>query len=108
MGTGGGDYDGRKVAEARELVKTALRSYPQLAKDEKKRDFLNRQVQGITLQQAEKDYKTANFYERTGHETSAYFYYQIVRQRYLGTKYFEMATERMNVLKAKAAKSDSK
>jgi len=108
MGTGGADYDGRKVAEARELVKTALRSYPQLAKDEKKRDFLNRQVQGITLQQAEKDYKTANFYERTGHEPSAYFYYQIVRQRYPGTKYFEMATERMHVLKAKAEKSDSK
>jgi outer membrane protein assembly factor BamD (BamD/ComL family) len=108
MGTGGADYDGRKVAEARELVKTALRSYPQLAKDEKKRDFLNRQVQGITLQQAEKDYKTAAFYERTGHEPSAYFYYQIVRQRYPGTKYFEMATERMHVLKAKAEKSDTK
>jgi outer membrane protein assembly factor BamD (BamD/ComL family) len=108
MGTGGADYDGRKVAEARELVKTALRSYPELARDEKKRDFLNRQLQGITLQQAEKDYKMANFWERTGHEPSAYFYYQIVRQRYPGTKYFEMATERMLVLKAKAEKSDSK
>jgi outer membrane protein assembly factor BamD (BamD/ComL family) len=108
MGTGGADYDGRKVAEARELVKTALRSYPQLAQDEKKRDFLNRQLQGITLQQAEKDYKMANFWERTGHEPSAYFYYYIVRQRYPGTKYFEMATERMHVLKAKAEKSDSK
>ncbi|MFL5241686.1 MAG: tetratricopeptide repeat protein [Gemmataceae bacterium] len=108
MSTGGADYDGRKVAEARELVKTALRSYPQIAKDDKKREFLDRQLQGITLQQAEKDYKMADFWERTGHEPSAYFYYQIVRQRYPGTKYFEMATERMHAIKAKAEKSNAK
>jgi outer membrane protein assembly factor BamD (BamD/ComL family) len=108
MGTGGAQYDGRKVAEARELVKTAMRNYPQLAQDEKKKEFLNRQLQGMTLQQAEKDYEMGRIYERTGHPQSAYFLYQIVRQRYPDTKFFEMATQRMNELKIKAEKSDEK
>src|SRR5439155_25249444 len=42
MSTGGSDYDGRKVAEARHLVDTALRSCPELAA--KKEDFWQRQL----------------------------------------------------------------
>jgi outer membrane protein assembly factor BamD (BamD/ComL family) len=102
MSTGGADYDGRKVAEARQLVHTALMNYPELAKQ--KEDFLQRQMVGITLQQAEKDYKIAEFYRRTGHPCSAYFYYEIVRRRYPGTKYFDLATERMHELRAKVEK----
>ena len=82
MSTGGPDYDGRKVAEARLLVDSALRNYPELARD--KSGFLERQLGSITYQQAEKDYMTAEFYRRTGHPGSAYFYYEIVRRRYPG------------------------
>jgi outer membrane protein assembly factor BamD (BamD/ComL family) len=103
MSTGGADYDGRKVAEARRLVDTAFRTYPELAS--KKEDFLVRQLGGITVQQAEKDYKMAEFYRRTGHPESAYFYYEIVRRRYPGTKFFELATDRMNELRAQVDKS---
>jgi outer membrane protein assembly factor BamD (BamD/ComL family) len=103
MSTGGADYDGRKVVEARRLVDTAFRSCPELA--QKKEDFLVRQLGGITVQQAEKDYKTAEFYRRTGHPESAYFYYEIVRRRYPGTKFFDLATERMNELKDKVDKA---
>src|SRR5262249_425610 len=53
LGTGGPEYDGRKVVEARQLVDTALRSYPKLA--EKERDFLEQQLKNINIQQAEKD-----------------------------------------------------
>jgi outer membrane protein assembly factor BamD (BamD/ComL family) len=102
MSTGGSDYDGRKVAEARQLVDVALRSYPELASQ--KEDFLKRQLVGITMQQAEKDYKVAEFYRRTGHPQSAYFYYEIVRRRYPGTKFFDLATERMHELRAAAEK----
>lgn len=105
MSTGGSDYDGRKVAEARILVDTALRNYPGLASQ--KNAFLERQLIGITLQQAEKDYKIAEFYRRTGHPCSAYFYYEIVRRRYPGTKYFDLATERMHELRAKLEKEQS-
>src|SRR5262249_5066862 len=104
MSTGGSDYDGRKVAEARQLVDTALRSYPELANSEEKREFLNRQLIGIALQQAEKDYKVAEFYKRTGHPGSAYFYYGIVRQRYPGSKYADQAAKRMEELRAKLDK----
>ncbi len=100
MSTGGSDYDGRKVAEARQLVDVALRNYPNLATT--KQDFLERQLFGITMQQAEQDYKKAEFYRRIGKPKSAYFYYEIVRRRYPGTKFFDLATERMHEIKALA------
>lgn len=97
MSTGGPDYDGRKVAEARLLVDTALRNYPELARE--KSGFLERQLGSITYQQAQKDYQTAEFYRRTGHPGSAYFYYEIVRRRYPGSKFADLATERMNQIR---------
>src|SRR5262249_21912498 len=59
MSTGGADYDGRKVAEARKLVQAAFQSYPELARDKEK--FLTEQLIGINMQQAEKDFKIAEF-----------------------------------------------
>jgi outer membrane protein assembly factor BamD (BamD/ComL family) len=103
LSTGGAAYDGRKVAEARRLVDTALRNYPEFAN--KKSEFLNRQLFSITMQQAEKDYEAAEFYRRTGHPCSAYFCYEIVRRRYPGTKYCDLATLHMQVLRAKLEKT---
>jgi outer membrane protein assembly factor BamD (BamD/ComL family) len=95
MGTGGAKYDGRKVAEARILVDKALRNYPELGSG-KKREFMERQLVGITLQQAEKDYEIGEFYRKKGKAPSAYFYYEIVRRRYPGTRFADLATERMH------------
>jgi TolA-binding protein len=105
LSTGGADYDARKVGEARKYVDTALRNYV-LPSD--KNAFLERQLAGITMQQAEKDFKIAEFYRRTGHPGSAYFYYEIVRRRYPGTPYFDKATERMYELKANQEAGKSK
>jgi len=58
----------------------------------------------VEAEQAEKDFKIAEFYRRTDHPGSAYFYYEIVRRRYPGTKYAEQAIERMHELRAKAEK----
>ncbi len=102
LSTGGADYDGRKVAEARKLVQSAFDNYPELAN--KKRDFLERQLGGITLQQAEKDYRMAEFWKRTGHIGSAYFYFEMVQRRYPNTKFAAMAKDQVELLKAKAAK----
>jgi outer membrane protein assembly factor BamD (BamD/ComL family) len=102
MSTGGADYDGRKVAEARQLVQTALTNYPQLARE--KHEFLDRQLKTIELQQAEKEFKAAQFYERTGHPASAFWCYAVLRQRYPTTKYAQEAGVRMNDLRAKAEK----
>lgn len=102
MSTGGADYDGRKCAEARELIQVAKRNYHEFA--DEKSAFMDRQVAGITKQQAEKDYKIAEFYRRTGHPGAAYFYYEVVRRRYPGTPYFDQATERMHDLRRKMEK----
>ncbi len=106
MSTGGPDYDGRKVAEARLLVDSALRNYPELARD--KSGFLERQLGSITYQQAQKDYLTAEFYRRTGHPGSAYFYYEIVRRRYPGTKFADLSTDRMNQIRHQVEESGAK
>lgn len=98
LSTGGADYDGRKVAEARMLVHSAFSNYPELAE---KKDFLTRQLVGITMQQAEKDFKVAEFYERTKHPSSAYFYYELVRRRFPGTPYAEESKIRMASLREK-------
>jgi tetratricopeptide (TPR) repeat protein len=109
--TGGSDYDTRKCAEAREMVPIALASYhemehqdPKLSRE--KEEFLRRQLAGITMQQAEKDYKMADFYRRTGRPESAFFLYEVVRRRYAGTKYADLATEQMHTIRAKADKED--
>lgn len=106
MSTGGPDYDGRKLAEARILVDTALRSYPELARE--KAGFLERQLGSISFQQAQKDFQTAEFYRRTNHPGSAYFYYEIVRRRYPGSKYADLATAKMEEVRRKAEENDGK
>ncbi|HEV3446287.1 MAG TPA: tetratricopeptide repeat protein [Gemmataceae bacterium] len=103
---GGPDYDGRKVVEARKLVDSAFRNYPELA--HKDAEFLNRQLFSISMQQAEKDYRVAEFYERTGKPCSAFFCYEIVRRRYPGTKYFDKASARINDLRTKVEKEQAK
>jgi len=107
MGTGGADYDGRKVVEARKLVQAALSSYPELAGDPEKRKFLTRQLAGITMQQAEKDFKIAEFWRRKGHPGSAYWYYGLVVQRYPKTTFAEMAAKRMEEILGEVEKENA-
>ncbi len=92
---GGPDYDGRKLAEARALVDTALRAFPEIQRDPVKRESLQQTLIGINEQQAEKDFRVAEFYRRTKKPAPAYFYYEIVRRRYPGTEWADQATERM-------------
>jgi Outer membrane lipoprotein/Tetratricopeptide repeat len=105
LSTGGPEYDGRKAAEARKLVDAALRNYPELSNDPKKREYLERQLAGINLQQAAKDYGMAEFWKRTGHPGAAYFQFGIVKQRYPNTKYMAMADQQMQELSGKLEKT---
>jgi TolA-binding protein len=103
MGTGGADYDGRKVAEARKLVHDAMRM-SQLS--EERKQALADLLKSISAQQAEKDFQMADFWRRTGHPGSAYFYYEIVRRRYPGTDAATRATEQMLEIRAKLTQEE--
>ena len=103
--TGGSPYDGQKAAEALQLVHHAEAVMPEF-RSEDKSEFLTRQKFAIRAQQADKDYKMAQFYEQTGHPGSAYFYYEIVRRRYPGTKYSDLATARLQDLKDKGERGE--
>jgi hypothetical protein len=69
---------------------------------------MERQLVSITLQQADKDYRMAEFYRRTGHPEAAYFYFEIVRRRYPGTKYAEHAALEMEGLRGKVDKQGAR
>lgn len=100
--TGGADYDSRKVAEARELVQAALYNYPELRA--KKEEFLSSKLLGINAQQAEKDFKIAEFYKRTDHPGSAWFYYELVVRRYPGTEHARLAAQKKEELRVRLEK----
>jgi outer membrane protein assembly factor BamD (BamD/ComL family) len=98
--TGGPQYDGKETAEAMRLINNAKASSPTLAREQEGK-FLDQQALIVRYQQAEKDYQTAEFYRRTGHPGSAWFYYELVKRRYAGIKpWAEMAVTRQQELKA--------
>jgi outer membrane protein assembly factor BamD (BamD/ComL family) len=105
MSTGGPDYDGRKTAEARKLVQVAFTSYPKLAHDNEK--FLYKQLDSITLQQADKDLMVGDFYKRTGHPGSAFWYYELVMRRYPNTPQAQQAQQKRDEIRARLDKEAS-
>ena len=99
--TGGSVYDMRGVEESKKLLMTAMGAYPELAKDD---GWVRGQLASINTQQADRDYKIAEFYERTGHPGSAYFYYELVCRRYPNSELADKAAKRKGELKGKADK----
>jgi hypothetical protein len=96
--TGGSMYDLRGVEESKKLLLTNLNAYQELARDE---EWVRQQLTNINTQQADRDFRIAQFYERTGHPASAYFYYELVCRRYGGSEYATKAAQRKADLKAK-------
>jgi TolA-binding protein len=101
LATGGADYDGRKVAEARLLIDAALNKYPTLR--DKKEEFLKK-LMGIDFQQAEKDFRMAEYWRRTSHPASAWWYYKLILRRYPNTPQAEQSKKRMEELRVKLEK----
>lgn len=101
--TGGPVYDGQKTAEALSLVHHMEATDPRYVQDQDKSKWLTRQKMAIRIQQAQKDFEQAEYYERSGHPGSAYFYYDMVIRRYPGTKYSDQAKEKL--IKLDAAKN---
>ena len=105
MVNGGSMYDTRPLAEAIDLIQRAT-AYPELQRNDN--EFLTRQLSNISNQQADKDYNIAEFYRRTGHPGSAYFYYELVRRRYPGTTYSEKAIKGLEEMRRKLDKQQAK
>jgi outer membrane protein assembly factor BamD (BamD/ComL family) len=99
----GPEYDDTKLAEARHLVDVALRKYPEL-RDPQSQAYLETTVAAIHDRQAQKDFNIAEFYRRTGLPGSAYFYYELVRRRYSGTRWAQLAEQRIQELRAQVEK----
>jgi len=102
----GPEYDDTKLAEARQLIDVALRKYPEL-RDPQSQTYLQTTLTAIHDRQAQKDFNIAEFYRRTGLPGSAYFYYELVRRRYSGTRWAQLAEERIQELRAQVEKGQS-
>jgi outer membrane protein assembly factor BamD (BamD/ComL family) len=96
LATGGTEYDLRALEESKKLLMNMQGAYPELARDQK---WIETQLASMNIQQADRDFKIAEFYRRTGHPGSAYFYYELVIRRYPRTDYAAKATERKAELK---------
>jgi outer membrane protein assembly factor BamD (BamD/ComL family) len=96
--TGGSVYDLRGVEESKKLLLTNLNAYQELARDQ---DWVAQQLTNINTQQADRDFRIAEFYQRTGHAGSAYFYYELVCRRYAGSEYATKAAQRKLEIRAK-------
>jgi outer membrane protein assembly factor BamD (BamD/ComL family) len=105
LSTGGSCYDCRAVEESRKLIDVAARAYPQLM--QKDQDWISRQLVSVNLQQADRDFNIAEFYRRTGHPGSAYFYYELVIRRYPNTEYADKATARKSEMRDKVTQEQS-
>ena len=94
-----------EAAEARDLVGTVGPDglIPKVAAERK--EFFTNQIVAINMQQADHDFKFAEFYQRTGHPGSAYFYFKIIERHYPGTQYAQKATERIKILDAQRPKT---
>lgn len=99
--TGGAPYDGRKAAEALKLIHQARLTSPEMANN--RADFLDRQAKIVRIMQAEKDFDIAEFYRRTGHPASAWFYYELVRRRFQETEFHGKAIARMKEINSDLA-----
>src|SRR5438105_292741 len=82
-----------------------MRAYPQLV--QKDQDWISRQLVSVNLQQADRDFNIGEFYRRTGHPGSAYFYYELVLRRYPNTEYADKASARKNEMRDKVAQEQS-
>jgi outer membrane protein assembly factor BamD (BamD/ComL family) len=95
----GPDRDGRDTADAIRLIGTARATSPQLVREHG--TMLDEQSVKVRSQQASKDFETAEFYRRTGHPGSAWFYYELVKRRYPGIQpWADRAVARQSELKA--------
>jgi RNA polymerase sigma factor (sigma-70 family) len=94
------DGSGRKAAEGRRLIEAALARHGRSAAPPT--DDSGRAADELRRGQAEKDFRMAEFYRRTGHAGTAYFYYELVCRRYPRTEWAARATERLGELRKKA------
>ncbi len=101
---GGPWYDGQKSNEALQLVHNIEASQPEYRRDPAKVEWLTKQKLTIREGQAERDFESAEYYRRTGKYGSAYFCYELVKRRYPGTRWSDLATTRVVEMKDIEAK----
>ncbi len=97
--TGGAPYDGQKSSEALQLVHNIEASEPEYRNDPEKQKWIMEQKLGIRDNQAERDYEFGEYYRRTKRYGSAYFYYELVKRRYPGSRYSDLAALRIEEMK---------
>ena len=105
--TGGPVYDSGKASEALQLIHQAEATIPGYSTDPDKKEMISRQKYAVRMQLATKYLEFGEYYERTSHPASAYFYYDLVCRQHPGTRPAELAKARMVALEPLKAKAEA-
>ena len=104
---GGPYYDPQKSNEALQQVHALEATDPQYRNDPAKQEWVSKQKQTIRGNQAEHDFETAEYYRRTNRYGAAYFCYELVKRRYPGTRYSDVAAKRVEEMKQVQAEREA-
>jgi len=89
----GPHYDGEVLKEAEELLRTMLLQFPDQLTDERERLLIAQQA--VRAQQAERDWKMAEYYARRKQYGAARYYYRSVIDEYSETRFAELAQQKL-------------
>jgi outer membrane protein assembly factor BamD (BamD/ComL family) len=103
---GGPYYDPQKSNEALQLVHNLEATEPEYRSDPAKQEWVTKQKLGIRANQAEHDFETAEYYRRSGRAGSAYWCYELVKRRYPGTKFSDLADMRIQEIQRTQTQKD--
>jgi outer membrane protein assembly factor BamD (BamD/ComL family) len=92
----GVDYDDAALIEAQDRFQQYRSRHPISAR----RDRVEAVLAGIRERQAEKEFRTGRYYERTEHLASALFYYRLLRAEWPESIAAQKAAERLELLGA--------
>lgn len=89
----GPNYDGKPLAESKELIEQINSQFPGELTDEKEK--LGEALRAIRNQQAQRDFDLAEYYAGTRHYGAARYYYQRVLKDYPDSRFAEVSQQRM-------------
>jgi outer membrane protein assembly factor BamD (BamD/ComL family) len=93
MSYSGADYSGAVLDESEKLIDTLRKQFP--VESEKERDYLARSRAEVRYRQAEREWTTAQYFDRKAEYGSAKFYYAIIMNDFPDTPFAQKTRERV-------------
>jgi outer membrane protein assembly factor BamD (BamD/ComL family) len=101
----GADYDGSVLSDSELLIQQMVRVFPEESR--KYQDRLQNDLKNVRLQQAERDFALAQYFDDRKEFGAARFYYDLVRQHYRDTNLALESESRLAQIEGEPERPDS-